>query len=285
MSCRTVRQARLVPALILLALQCCVLGACSVNPATGRAQLILISPQELKAVGEAAAPEVTREHGGEIDSPQLRAYVHRVGQQITARIEPEYRSFFDWSFTVVDDGTVNAFALPGGKIFVTRGLLQRVSDEAQLAAVLGHDIGHVTARHVDERLTQAVLAQLGLSYIGDATESQLVLLVVSLAAEGTLLAFSREQELEADAQGIRYMVAADYDPQAMLGLVEILIEASAGPRPPELLSTHPDPRTRLRAAQRLLDGPYRHTQGNPQFATHRDRFEREAGPYLSPRRR
>ena len=278
-----VRSARLALAL-MFALLLSGLGACSVNPATGRTQLILFSPQELKAAGERAAPEVTREHGGEVNSPQLRAYVRTVGQRVTARIEPEYRRSLDWSFTVVDAGTVNAFSLPGGKVFVTRGLLERVSDEAHLAAVLGHEIGHVTARHVDERLSQATLAELGLSYVGDAGDSQLVVLLVSMAAEGTLLAFSREQELEADALGMRYMVAAGYDPKAMLGLLEILIDASTGPRPPELLSTHPAPRTRRRAAQRLLDGHYRHTQGNPHFATHRDRFEREARPYLSPRR-
>ncbi len=284
MSCGPVRRARLMLASMVLALQTGILGACSINPATGRTQLILFSPQELKAAGERAAPEVTREHGGEVDPPQLRAYVRTVGQRVTARIEPDYRSSLDWSFTVVDAPTVNAFALPGGKVFITLGLLERVGDEAQLAAVLGHEIGHVTARHVDERLSQAALAELGLSYVGDAGDSQLVVLLVSMAAEGTLLAFSREQELEADALGMRYLVAAGYDPKAIVGLLEILIDAGAGPRPPELLSTHPAPRTRRRAAQRLLQGPYRHTPGDPQFTTYRDRFEDEARPYLSPRR-
>ena len=111
-----------------------------------------------------------------------------------------------------------------------------------------------------------------------------MVLLVSMAAEGTLLAFSREQELEADALGMRYLVAAGYDPKAMVGLLEILIDAGAGPRPPEFLSSHPAPRTRRRAAQRLLEGPYRRTQGNPQFTTRRDRFEDEARPYLSPHR-
>ncbi len=259
-------------------------GGCSVNPATGRTQLILISPQQVLAMSDAAATEVVAQHGGEIESPPLRAYVDRVGQGLAQRTEIEFRDAHDWTFTIVDSDEINAFALPGGKVYLSRGLLQRFTNEAQVAAVLGHEIGHVTARHVDERLSQVALAQLGLGALGEATESQLALVVVSMVTQGTLLRFGRDQEREADIQGLKYMTAAGYDPDAMLEVLQILADASTGPRPPEFLSTHPHPESRLRTVRGLLDGPYHHTRNNPAFRKYRRRFQEEAAPYLSPPR-
>ncbi|MHC5022958.1 MAG: M48 family metalloprotease [Planctomycetota bacterium] len=263
--------------MVLLALS--GLAGCSYNPATDRNQLILISPEETMAMGEEAMPELIEEYGGEVPSEELRAYVTDVGTGLTDHVESRYEET-PWEFTVLDSEVINAFALPGGKVFISQGLLARFENEAQLAGVLGHEIGHVTARHVDERISQALALELGLSGLGAATESQLLLLSVQLFANGYQLSFGRDQESEADELGVKYMTRAMYDPQGMLQVLEVLRQAAAGASTPEFLSTHPHPETRLKTVTGLIRGPYAFTQDNSEFRLWRDRFQDRATPYL-----
>jgi predicted Zn-dependent protease len=269
------RPARLCLLLVLIGF----LAGCSTNPSTGRSQLLLFSASEVSAMGEDAKPQVIAEFGGEVDAQPLRAYVDGVGRTLVNHIEPEYQDL-DWEFFVLDSEVINAFALPGGKVFITRGLLQHFDNEAEVAGVLGHEIGHVTARHVNERLSQAFIAQGLVDIVNQSTESELIALGANLAAETVMLRYSRRDESEADRQGVKYMIAAGYDPRGMIQVLEVLQAADSAGRPPEFLSTHPYPESRIRDIQVLLEGRYAYTQGNPDYKKQPGRFAREAAPYL-----
>ncbi len=266
--------------LLVFAAVAAALTGCSTNPSTGRNQLILLSSESVAAMGDEAKPQVIAEFGGEVASAELRAYVNRVGHSLAAHVEPEYADI-EWEFMTLNSDVINAFALPGGKVFITRGLLSKFSNEAQVAGVLGHEIGHVTARHIDERLSQTVAAQLGLAVLGAYSESDLVAAGGSLAAQGVLLKFGRDQESESDLQGLKYMTAAGYSPVGMRQVLDVLLEASrSGGSQPEFLSTHPHPETRIEDIDRLLAGSYSHTRDNPQYGLFPHRFEEGARPYL-----
>ncbi len=262
------------------------LAGCQTNPATGRRQFNMMSTEEEIALGTEAMPQLIEEYGGRVRSQQLQEYVSGVGGRLAQHTEADGPGL-PWEFTVLNSEVINAFALPGGKVFITRGLLERFDNEAQVAGVLGHEIGHVTAQHVDERVTQASLLQLGVS----GTELlagergglvQAVPLVVGVGGQGYLLKFGRDQESEADVLGVKYMARAEYDPHGMLEVLQVLQSASQGGAPPEFLSTHPHPDTRIRTVRGLLEGEYAYTQNNDQYKKHSGRFKRFASPYLSP---
>ena len=255
------------------------LMACSVNPATGRAQFRLLPAAQVAAMGDQAKPDLINEYGGEVESAELRSYIDRVGRDLVVHVEPQYEDI-NWTFTVLDTNVINAFALPGGHVFITKGLLQHFENEGQVAGVLGHEIGHVTGRHIDERISQAYAAEFGLGLLGRATESELAVLAGQLFATGYTLSFGRSQESEADKLGVRYMVRAGYDPQGMLQVLQVLDEAAAGAQPPEFLSTHPHPSTRIETVTGLIEKDYAHTQDNPEYGLYRSRFESEARPHL-----
>jgi predicted Zn-dependent protease len=184
-----------------------------------------------------------------------------------------------WEFTLLDSDVINAFALPGGKVFMSRGLAERLDNEAQLAGVLGHEIGHVTARHGNERISQQLLVAgiaVGATVAAGQSDSDAVKygvpIAVGVGGQGYLLKFGRGQELEADRLGMRYMSYAGYDPYGQLQVMQVLAEASQGPRQPELLSTHPHPESRIQQIQDLLATEYAHTQNNPAFELKRDRY-------------
>ena len=266
--------------LLLTVLLLTFASGCSRNVATGRNQLILVSAAEVSAMGEAAKPVLTKQYGGEVASAELRAYVSKVGRVLVNRIEPEYANI-KWEFTTLDSDIINAFALPGGQVFVSRGLIERFTTEAQLAGVLGHEIGHVTARHIDERLSNVAITEFGLGMLGQTSKSDFANLAAKMVTQGTLLKFSRDQEQESDALGIKYMVNARYDPHGMLEVLEILAEASEGSSNLELLSTHPDPKRRIKTVQALLNGQYAYTQNNRKYSSRKGRFVRDAMPHLN----
>lgn len=266
--------------LLLTALLLTVASGCSRNVATGRNQLILVSASEVTAMGEAAKPELTKQYGGEVASAELRDYVSRIGRVVAKQVEPEY-AHIKWEFTTLDSDIINAFALPGGKVFVSRGLIERFTTEAQLAGVLGHEIGHVTARHVDERLSHVAITEFGLGMLGQASKSDFANLAAKMVTQGTLLKFNRDQEQEADTQGVKYMVRAGYDPHGMLEVLEILAEASEGSTNLEILSTHPDPKRRIKTVKAMLKGQYAYTQNNAKYKTRAGRFKRDAVPHLN----
>jgi len=259
-------------------------AGCTTNPATGRAQLNMLSTEEEIALGTEAQPQLTQEYGGEVQSEELRSYVTDVGMRLAKHTEADYPGL-PWEFTVLDSEVINAFALPGGKVFISRGLMQQFTNEAQLAGVLGHEIGHVVAQHIDERISRAmgieVLAQVAGAAVGDESAwSRAVPAVVGLGGQGYLLSFNRFQESESDELGVKYMTRAGYDPKAMLQVIAVLVDASQGNLGWELLSTHPHPETRRETVTKLLEGEFAHTQDNPEYRLYPGRYERNALPFL-----
>jgi len=225
------------------------LTACVRNPVTGKKQFSLVSTQDEIAIGKQGAEDV-RQSIGLLDHPQAQQYVAAVGMPMARKSE---RAELPWSFQVVDDPAVNAFALPGGPIFATRGLLTHLNSEAELAAVLGHEIGHVTARHSANMITQSQLAQLGLG-VGMILKPDLAE-YGQLAAAGVqllLLKHGRDAERQADELGFRYMVQAGYDPREMENVFATLgrvAEEGGSGQLPGWLSTHPNPEDRMEKAR------------------------------------
>ena len=206
---------------LLLTLTLAAGAACTpvVNPATGERQYTAIGPQEEVRIGQEEHPRVLAQYGGAYADRGVQNYVSGIGQRLAAVSElPE----LEFTFTVLDSEIVNAFALPGGYVYITRGILALAQNEAELAGVLGHEIGHVTARHAAQRVTRGQYAQVGagLATIAGAlllgeTGAQLGQQLGGLGAAVWVQGYSREQELEADQLGIRYLAAAGYDPSAM----------------------------------------------------------------------
>jgi predicted Zn-dependent protease len=189
------------------------------NPATGEMQYTTLSPAQEKQIGAQQHPLILQEFGGEYQDPELQAYVDEVGNRIAAASDLPDSEF---TFTLLDSEVANAFALPGGYVYITRGLLALAENEAEMAGVLGHEVGHVTARHAAQRQTQATgagllatLGTIGAALFGGEMAGQLAQQVAGVGAQAYLAGYSREQELEADQLGIRYMAQAGYDPQGM----------------------------------------------------------------------
>jgi predicted Zn-dependent protease len=187
---------------------------------------------------------MAQQMGGLSRNERAQALVRQVGEGLVAKSFAA-KSPYKFSFHVLaDPRTVNAFALPGGPVFITEGLLRLLKTEAELAGVLGHEIGHVIARHSSERLAKQQLTQglLGALVVGsgDYTTAQIGQMVGGMIN----MKYGREDELESDALGIRIMAEAGYDPRAMIGVMETLAKASSGSRQPEFFSTHPHPENR-----------------------------------------
>jgi beta-barrel assembly-enhancing protease len=216
----------------------------SENPITGETQRIAMTAEQEIALGKRSAPEMAAQLGGLSRNEQAARVVKAVGDRLVAR-SVAAKSPYQYSFHVLGDPrTVNAFALPGGPIFITEGLLRLLKTEAEVAAVLGHEIGHVVARHSAERLAKQQLTQGLITAVllgsGDYTTAQLAQMVGGMIN----MKYGREDELESDALGVRIVAEAGYDPRAMLRVMEVLDKASGGSRQPEFFSTHPNPGNR-----------------------------------------
>jgi len=226
-------------------------GYREVNPVTGENQHIGISRDQEVALGLRAAPEMAAQFGGLDPDPRLQSFVHAVGTRV-ARESAAGSTDYRFSFQVLKDReTVNAFALPGGPIFITAALFQRLENEAQLAGVLGHEVGHVVARHSAEHLAKSQFAQLLVQAVGVAASDnehpgrgQQAAAAAGLISQMVSLRYGRNDELESDELGVRFMSEAKYDPRSLLAVMRILAASSGGSRRPEFLSTHPDPGNR-----------------------------------------
>ena len=252
------RGGRLLVALVLAVIA--IVGYMSrtqVNPVTGEKQHVALDVDQEKALGLEAAPQMAAQMGGEASpsSPDAER-VAAVGRKVVEKSSAERSPYADsFRFHLLNDPeTVNAFALPGGQIFITEGLLRRLKTEAQLAGVLGHETGHVVHRHVAEQMAKGQLGQLLATAAGVATDdgSGRAQAIAVMVNQVTQLRFGRQDETEADHYGVDAMEEAGYDPHAMLEVMQILSEASPGQRPPEFLSSHPLPETRLRDLEEYL---------------------------------
>jgi predicted Zn-dependent protease len=225
--------------------------ACVRNPVTGKREVSLISQPDEIAMGKEAAAGVMRTIGPYSD-PRLENYVNEVGQKIAKTTE---RPNLPWQFHVLDDPTVNAFALPGGPVFVTRGIMAYLTSEAELASVMGHECGHVAAKHSVAMISKAEIADLGVG-IGSIFVPGFGRFGGAIGAGVQLLflKYSRDAELQADGLGFRYAYRLGYDVRAMTDLFGMLdaVGKREGGRLPEWLATHPNPGNRLANVQEWL---------------------------------
>lgn len=244
-------------------------AGCAVNPVTGERQLALISQAQEIELGRRSAEQV-RQSMAMVDDLELQAYVERIGRRLAAESE---RPDLPWSFQVVDDPTPNAFALPGGPIFITRGLLNLMDTEAELASVLGHEIGHVTARHSVAQISWAQLTQLGLG-LGTifVPEVRPYEDLVGAGLNLLMLKYDRDAERQADQLGFRYARQQGYDVSEMADVFAALQRAGdlAGQSAiPGWLATHPAPAERIEAVEarlaRLPEDPFEATLGRAEL--------------------
>lgn len=241
---------RLIPFLAL------ALAGCQVAPGTGQQSFNIIPAGQEAEMGAEAHPDVLAQFGGAYDDPAVQAYVAGLGQRLARASETPGAEF---RFTVLDSDIVNAMALPGGYVYVTRGLIALVGSEAELAGVLAHEIGHVTARHSSQRVSRQVVGDLVAGVLGAVIGVPGVGELAQLGAGAYLQSYSRDQEGEADAIGIRYLAQAGYDPRAMAGFLDKLREQArleavvAGRSPDEVdafnfMASHPRTIERVEAA-------------------------------------
>lgn len=224
-------------------------AACTVNPATGKRELALVNESQEIQMGLNADPGIITSMGLDPDSNRQR-YVRALGMRLASTSE---RPNLPWTFRVIDDPVVNAFAIPGGHVYVTRGIMAHLNSEAELAGVMGHEIGHVTARHSVQQMSRQQIAQLGL-VLGTVIDPKLER-YAGAASQGLgllFLKYSRDDESQADELGYRYMRRQRYDGRQMPRVFTLLdrVTAASGSRIPDWLATHPNPGNRLEAINR-----------------------------------
>ncbi len=228
------------------------------NAVTGETQYIGITVEQEIALGLQAAPQMAAEFGGLDPNQQDQAIVDQVGNLIVQR-SPAASTPYEYEFHLLeDDQTINAFALPGGQIFITRALFDQLQTEGELAGVLGHEIGHVVAGHSAEHIAKAELTQ-GLTgaavlatYDPNNPTSASSAQVAALIGQLVNLKFGRDDELEADVLGVCFINDSGYDPSELISVMQILAASSQGDQPPEFFSTHPNPESRIQRIQEAI---------------------------------
>ncbi len=263
-----------LPAVLFLT----AIAGCSTNPATGQKQLNWISTEKENSLGAEAAPKFVEQYGGDIPSESIHKYINDLGHRLAAVSE---RPDLDWEFHAVDSAVINAFALPGGKVFVTRGLMKELTSEAQLAGVLGHEVGHVTAQHIGQQMTRAIIITgigVGIGVAGEQSdEDWLTVLGVGTSVGGGLymLSYGRNQETQSDELGLRYMTHLGYNPIGQVQVMKVLKRASGGNgRGMEFLATHPYPDTRIKHLNQIIREQYPDYKDPQKYRVYRDRYQR-----------
>ncbi|HET9239813.1 MAG TPA: M48 family metallopeptidase [Oligoflexus sp.] len=238
-------------------------AACVTSPETGRTQLSLVSDSQMNSLG-AQAYEETLAKAKISRNTALNNEVTSIGRRIAQASGVDY----DWEFTVIDEPqTVNAFCLPGGKVAVYTGIIPVAKNNAALAAVMGHEVAHATLRHSAERMSQQLVMQMGLTVasitFSDSKNRNMIAGLLGIGTQfGVVLPFSRYHESEADRVGLEYMAKAGYDPREAVGLWERMGSMGGG-RPPEILSTHPDPARRAKELSKHMPKALAMYQASP----------------------
>ena len=232
------------------------------NPITQENQRISLTVQEEIALGLQSAPQMAAEFGGLDPDENLQARIDEIGQRLVESSEASKTDYpFDFH-VLADTQTVNAFALPGGQIFITRALLNVLETEGEVAGVLGHEIGHVVGRHSAEQIAKSQLIQglAGAAGVGlydpenpsSASAAQMAQMVGAMIT----MKYGRDDELQSDRLGVRFLADSGYDPRAMIRVMEALEVASGGARQPEFMSTHPDPGNRTGEIQQAIEAEF-----------------------------
>lgn len=221
------------------------------NEITGETQHVAMTTDEEIALGLQAAPQMAQQYGGLSQDARARGVVERVGEQIIRSTKAGQTPYKFQFHLLADPNTINAFALPGGQVFITEGLLRSLSSEGELAGVLAHEVGHVVGRHSAEQVAKANLTQ-GLSgaaaiaaYDPDRPATAAGGAVAAAISKLLTLRYGRDDELEADKLAVDFTPQAGYDPRSMIKVMEILDQKAGGSNPPEFLSTHPNPSNRI----------------------------------------
>ena len=231
------------------------------NPFTGENQRVGLNTEQEIALGLQAAPQMAAQHGGLHPDQRAQAKVDRIGQQLVAAVNELAQTSggnnpYEFEFHLLaDNRTINAFALPGGQVFITAALYSKLETNGQLAGVLGHEVGHVLMRHGAQRLATQKLTQGLVGAAGVAGGSQQSAQMAAAIGKMINMKYGRNDELESDKWGVELAVKAGYDPRAMLGVMEILDEASGG-GPPEMMSTHPKPANRQAYIKEVIESVF-----------------------------
>ncbi len=228
------------------------------NPITGESQRVALNTEQEIALGLQATPEMMAQFGGEHPDQRAQDMVDAVGEELLAALDKDLTAQgrsnpYPFEFHLLaDDKTINAFALPGGQVFITAALFGKFGSPAELAGVLGHEIGHVLSRHsaqqmAKQELTQGLAGAAGVA-AGDYDSARMAQMVAGLVN----MKFGRDDELESDKWGVKLMGSAGYDPRAMIDVMKILDESSGPGGPPEFLSTHPKPANRVQYIEGVI---------------------------------
>lgn len=231
------------------------------NPITGENQQVQLSAKQEIVLGLQARSQMTAKHGGLYPDEGVQAYIQQVGLRVVKRSDAA-KSPYPFEFHLLrDPRTINAFALPGGQVFLTAALLQRLSTEAQLAAVLGHEVGHVVARHGAEHLAKQQLGQALVTAVAVGASSnddrgRQAAILAQAVNQLVSLRYGRNDELESDKLGFRFMTEAGYDPEGIVQVMQVLASVRQGGQPPEFFSTHPSPDNRIKRLEDLITRAY-----------------------------
>jgi predicted Zn-dependent protease len=233
-------------------------GKMETNPFTGKKQAVSLSPEQEVAMGLQSAPEMAAQFGGLYQDAKVQAQIKAIGNKLVQGTQVKESPYqFDFHL-LADPNTINAFALPGGQIFITLGLLKRLTSESQIAGVLSHEIGHVVGRHSAQQMAKGELTNGLLGAVVSATAdpygNSSAGAIAGYVGKMVNMKYGREDELESDRLGVKYMIEVGYNPSEMITVMEVLKEAAGGAdRPSEFQSTHPDPDRRIAEIKKMLE--------------------------------
>ncbi|MBE2184103.1 MAG: M48 family metalloprotease [Anaerolineae bacterium] len=229
------------------------LGSRQFNPVTGEDQYISLTPQQEIALGLQAVPEMMQEFGGEYRDPQLQQAVDDIGERLISGTSAVAATPWQFEFTVLNNpNIVNAFALPGGQMFLTTALINAVETEDRIAGVMAHEIVHVLARHSAQQIAKSELTNGLVGAVAVASESAGAAQTAAMIGQMVNMSYGREDELQSDSLGVCLLINAGYDPQAMIEVQQILARLSGSGGGPEWLSTHPSSDNRIREIQEAV---------------------------------